>query len=242
MKFISYILITVTLVIILGGCKKAEELRYKEDPRVYFSKFIVNPDSVIYSFGVQPDSVVQTILPLTVRIMGSTSNQDRVVNINIDDSSTAKPGYHFTIGSMVIPANEFQATVPVTIYRRPGLKDSLLHIFFTIAESKDFKPGFDDIPGTLYKKTRLHYKISFNDYLLKPTRWDVSIAPYLGAWSEVKFRFVILVTGKTSWDAAIDSTPGIMNFVTTTAKNALRDYEAANGPLIDENGQQVTFP
>jgi hypothetical protein len=242
MKLISFILITGTLVFILAGCKKAEELRYQEDPRVYFSKFIVNPDSVIYSFGVQPDSVVQTVLPLTVRIMGSAVNQDRVVNITVDDSSTAKQGYHFKIGSMVIPANEYQATIPVTIYRRPGLQDSLLHIFFTIAESKDFKPGFDDIPGTLYKKTRLHYKMSFNDYLLKPTRWDCCISTYLGAWSEVKFRFVILVTGKITWESAIDLTPGIMNFVTTTAKNALRDYETANGPLLDENGQQITFP
>lgn len=242
MKTLTYILFTVTSVLLLAGCKKAEELRYKEDPRVYFTKFIVNPDSVIYSFAVQPDSVVTTTVPLTVRIMGSAVDHDRTFNIVVDDSSTAKQGYHFSMGAMVMPANEFQAVVPVTLYRKRGLQDSLLNIYFTIGESKDFKPGFDDIPVTGYQKTRLHYKVTFNDYLLKPTLWDCCLSGYLGNYSETKFRFIILNTGKTTWTSALDTTPGIMNFVTTTVRNALFEYEAANGPLLDENGQRVTFP
>ncbi len=210
---------------------------------MYFTKYVTNPDSIIYSFAVQPNDVTTTTVPLTFRIMGTAVNRDRVINLQVDDSSTAKVGYHFTIGKLVIPANEYQAVVPVTIYRKPGLKDSLLNAYFTVKESADFKPGYDDYASTFNKKTRLQYKITVNDYLLKPTSWECCIASYLGAYSATKFRFVILVTGKTSWDSALDRTPGIMNFVTSTAKNALRDYEAANGPMLDENGQPViTFP
>jgi hypothetical protein len=242
MKAFTYSITFATALLLLAACKKAEELKYQDDPRVYFTKYIVNPDSVIYSFAVQPDSVITTTLPLTLRIIGAAVDHDRAINIQVDDSSTAKAGYHFTMPPLIMPANAYQVVIPVTVYRRPGLKDSLLHVFFTVKESKDFKPGFDDIPGTLYKKTRLQYKMTFNDYLLKPVSWDCCIATFLGVYSETKFRFVILVTGKTAWDSALDRTPGIMNFVTSTAKNALREYEAANGPLLDENDQPVTFP
>ncbi len=242
MKTLTYILSFITAVGLLAACKKAQELKYQEDPRVYFTKYVTNPDSIIYSFAVQPDDVKTTTVPLTFRIMGTAVNRDRIINLQVDDSSTAKAGYHFSVGPLVMPANEYQAVVPVTIYRRPGLKDSLLNVYFSVIESADFKPGYDDYASSLNKKTRLQYKITINDYLLKPSSWECCIASYLGAYSETKFRFVILVTGKISWDSGLDRTPGIMNFVTSTAKNALRDYEAANGPLIDENGQPVTFP
>lgn len=241
MKLVQYSIALTILLLVMGACKKAEELRYQDDPRIYFTKFIVNADSVIYSFAVQPDSVQQTILPLTLRIMGQAVNHDREFSIQVDDSSTAKLGYHFTMPPLIMPANEYQVVIPVTVYRRPGLQDSLLHIYFTVKESKDFKTGYEDMPNGA-KKTRLQYKMSFNDYLLKPVSWDCCIVSYLGAYSETKFRFVILVTGKTAWDSALDRTPGIMNFVATTARNSLRDYEAINGPLMDENGERVTFP
>lgn len=242
MRTTTYIISCITAVLLLAACKKAEELKYQEDPRVYFTKYVPNPDSIIYSFAVQPNDITTTTVPLTFRIMGTAVNRDRVINLQVDDSSTAKLGYHFTLGKLVIPAGQYQAEVPVTIYRKPGLKDSLLNAYFTVKESADFKPGYDDYTSSLIKKTRLQYKITVNDYLLKPTSWECCIAGYLGAYSATKFRFVILVTGKTSWDSGLDRTPGIMNFVTTTAKNALRDYEAANGPMLDENGQVITFP
>lgn len=242
MKLSSYILSISTALMLLTACKKAEELRYQEDPRIYFSKFVVNADSTIYSFAVQPATKTFDTVRMTMRIMGSAVDHDREINLQVDDSSTGKRGYHFDLGPLVMPANAYQTTIPVILYRKQGLQDSMVNIYFTVVESKDFKPGFDDKPGTTYKKTRLQYKVSFNDYLVKPSRWDASLASYLGDYSETKFRFIIQYTAKTTWESALDTTPGIMNFVVTTVKNALREYELANGPLLDENGNRVTFP
>ena len=242
MKAISYIFTILAAVMLLAACKKAEKLMYQEDPRVYFSKYVVNPDSVIYSFAVQPAGKITDTVYLTLRIMGTAVDRDREINLQVADSSKAKKGYHYNLGPLVMPAKAYETKIPVYLYRKAGLKDSLLTIDFTVGESKDFKPGYNDIPSSNVKKTRLVYKVSLNDYLLKPTSWNCCIQSYLGDYSETKYRFVILATGKTNWEAALDTTPGIMNFVTQTAKSALYDYEQANGPMIDEKGNRVQFP
>lgn len=225
---------------VFSGCSKDERIMYKEDPRVYFTKNVVNADSVIYSFGVKPvEQVTDTVL-ITLRIMGDATDYDREINIAISDTSTAKAGYHFSFGPLIMPADSFQVRIPVYLYKQPGLKDSIVTIDLEIAESKDFKPGYSDIPSTIYRMDRLHYKISLTDQLLKPAVWDSRLAVSFGTYSEVKFRFMILATAKTEWNNTIF--PGDLNFLIQKVKYALYEYEQANGPMIDENGSRVEFP
>ncbi|RPD39620.1 DUF4843 domain-containing protein [Chitinophaga barathri] len=224
----------------LAACSQDERLVYQEDPRVYFSKFSTNPDSTDYSFAVKDASLLQDTVWLTMRVMGSAAVKDREIRLRVSDTSKAREGYHFNFGPLVMPANAFEARLPVILYRKPGLRDSVLTIDLAVEESKDFKPGYNDRPTTSSPIDRLHYKISVTDQLLKPARWDVSLAASFGTYSQVKFRFMILETGKTNWNETIF--PGDMQFLIQTVKYALYKYEETNGPLLDENGVRVVFP
>ncbi len=235
----SYIYYFLLLTAILAACGKDDRLMYKEDPRIYFSKFATNPDSTDYSFGVKPATLLTDTVYLTLRIMGTATDKDREIKLKIADSSKAKAGYHYNIGPLVMPANAYEVRVPVYLYRKAGLKDSIVTIDFTVVESKDFKPGYGDKPGiSVYD--RLHYKISFNDQLLKPASWDSRLATSFGVYSATKFKFMIQATGKTDWNSTIF--PGDQNFLIQTVKLALYNYEQANGPMLDENGVRVVFP
>lgn len=237
----SYIYYFLLLTAILAACGKDDRVMYKEDPRIYFSKFVNNPDSVDYSFGVKPAELLTDTVYLTLRIMGTATDKDREIKLTIADSSKAKAGYHYNIGPLVMPANAYEVRVPVILYRKPGLKDSIVTVNFIIAESKDFKPGYSDKPNPLINVyDRLHYKISFNDQLLKPTVWDSRLAVNFGVYSTTKFKFMILTTGKTDWNGTIY--PGDQNFLIQTVKLSLYNYELANGPMLDENGVRVVFP
>jgi hypothetical protein len=63
----------------------------------------------------------------------------------------------------------------------------------------------------------------------------------------VKFKFIIEVTGRIVWgdrarygpDAPTDTE---MQIYYTKLITALYEYEKINGPMIDETGNQVTFP
>ncbi|WP_341835695.1 DUF4843 domain-containing protein [Chitinophaga pollutisoli] len=223
----------------LAACRQDDRLMYQQDSRIYFTKNVVNADSLVYSFAVKDASLMKDTAWITLRIMGLPADKDRAINIAVSDTSTAKLGYHFEMGPLVMPADSFQKRIPVILYRKPGMKDSILTIDLSVQESADFKPGYNDKPASS-PIDRLHYKISVTDQLLKPARWDVSLAGSFGAYSETKFRFMIQSTGKTDWNSTIF--PADQQFLIQTVKYALYKYEEQFGPMIDENGDRVEFP
>ncbi len=226
---------TALAALLLTACKEDQSLIYEQDARIYFTQGA----TVEYSFTAEPASVTTDTLFIPLRIMGSATDRDRVFNIIIDDSSTAKLGYHFQFGPLVIPANTYQISLPVYIYRRAGLKDSVVNAYLTIGESADFKPGYIDKELVVNPYNKQHYRISLNDQLLKPSTWDTRWATYFGAYSRVKHQFINQTYGSASWPAI--NFPQDINFVVQTMRLALYNYEQTNGPLIDENGERVAF-
>lgn len=229
-------------VLLIAGCTKDKRLMYEEDPRIYFTKFILgvtNPDSAIYSFTLKPADQTKDTAYLTMRIMGSAVDRDRVIKVIVSPTSTAKEGYHFDFGPLIMPANEYQTQIPVFLYRKPGLKDSIVHLELAVGTSVDFKPGYEDkVRGSAFD--RLHYKISFTDQVLKPRNWDSYLVNYFGEYSKTKFEFMIRKTGKSEWERAIF--PQDLNFYIQTVKRELLEYEKVNGPMLDENGNRISFP
>lgn len=236
MKVIIYISLIFISLAALYGCKE-KRLMFEEAPAVYFSKFVVDPDSINYSFGIRPDEIVTDTVYLTMRIMGNSTPNDREIKLNVVKGSNAKAGYHYNLGDLVMPANAFETKIPVYLYRRPGLKDSVISLNFEVAESKDFKQGYGDTPT---KKSRLEYKINIDDQILKPANWDFTLAKYFGNFSIVKFQFMIQATGRSVWTGVIGD--GEMANYVTTVKFALYNYERLNGTKFDENGNAVIFP
>lgn len=231
-------------VILLVSCAKDELIPYQQDPRVYFSKVIrsssSNADSINYTFGVRPFELQVDTVILQLNIMGLATDTDREINLIAEDSSTAKKGYHYNFGPLVMPAGKYTTEIPVIVYKRAGLKDSTVFLYLTIGESKDFKPGFTDKPSVTSVRDRLHYKISITDQLIKPSNWETSLVNTFGAYSKVKYQFMINNTGKMIWDTTIF--PSEQNFLVQACKEALYRYEQQNGPLLDENGNRVVFP
>lgn len=233
--FINKISCLLLAAILLASCKKDELKLYEQDARIYFERGLAE-DFTFTNFG---EEVTTDTIYIPLRIMGSASAKDRVFNIIVDDSSTAKRGYHFEFGPQVIPANSYSVELPVYLYRRPGLKDSIADAYLTIGETPDFKPGYGD-KVRLDPYDRLHYKISINDQLLKPSDWEVSWIFYFGDYSKAKHLFINQTYGSSEWTDLMF--PQDINFLVQKVKYAFYQYEQANGSLIDENGNQVTFP
>lgn len=227
------------LGLLYTGCTKKEALMYEDDPRVYFKKYNVVHDSVNYSFGVKDPLLMVDSVYLQLRIMGDARPYNREINIQLSDTSTARAGYHFKLGPTIMPAGSFETRIPVYLYRRPGLKDSTVTADFVIGTSKDFKPGYDDLP-TVAVTNRLHYKISIDDRLVKPERWDGTLASYFGTYSLVKLNFMIRATGRLDWTVLIY--PNELSNLAQVTREAWSNYVAANGPLKDENGAVIEFP
>jgi hypothetical protein len=223
-------------LMVLAGCKQDDLLTYKEDPRVYFNR----GEGIAYTFSATPTEIIKDTLYIQVRIMGSAAEKDRPFTIIVDDSSTAKEGWHFELGEKLIPAGAYSADLPVYLYRRPGLKDSVVTAYFTIGESADFKPGYMDKYVSVDPYNKLHFRISIDDQLLRPSNWDSKWSAYFGTYSRAKHLFINQVYGGAGWTTV--AFPQDINFLVQSARYALYTYEQANGPLMDENNERVVFP
>ncbi|WP_437918086.1 DUF4843 domain-containing protein [Sphingobacterium sp. LRF_L2] len=251
-KIFQSILLFVTFGTIFS-CAKDERLIYNTDKAyVYFYKNTAGStaDSIYRSFALEPETITKDTFYLNLHVIGLATDYDRKVNLVIDEASTATQGHHFEIGEAIIPANSYNTEVPVILYRTEDLKDSTYQVFLHIGESDDFLPGYDHVvTSTIY--STLEYRFSFTDQLTKPSIWDSFWATYFGTYSETKIRFLNSVLAdayyeardgvELDWNTRLSSYPQFLNFIWQKAKVELYEYELANGPLIDENGERVTL-
>jgi hypothetical protein len=227
MKIIKNILVAGLGIMMFAACSKDDELLFSDKSSIY----VEYQDSTDYTFATSPASVVRDSFMLHFRISGTASSTDRTFSVVPVSGSTAKAGYHYSLGPLVIKANEFKTIVPIYFYRKPGLKDSLLRVTLEIQENEDFKQGL---------APRQRFKFTLSDIFSKPTNWETTWATYFGSYSEVKFRFLLGVTGKTNWNSF--PLPQDSRVLSQIARNALLEYNQKNGALIDEFGMEVFFP
>jgi Domain of unknown function (DUF4843) len=220
MKNINRLIATAILYLLISACGKEDRLMYKEPPAIYFSRDFVLPDSINYTFVVKPDTVLRDTVYLNIRITG----------LVIADSSTAVKGTHFDIGPAVIKAGEYAIKFPVYLFRTPDMKNKVFSVYFRIASSDDFAAGFAN---------SLKYQIRITDMLLKPADWSDF---FYGAYSLTKHQFMVSRLGTTAITMGTGAQFSEIMSILQKMRVELVKYENVNGPLIDENGNRVTFP
>ncbi|MEC5143234.1 DUF4843 domain-containing protein [Chitinophaga sp. 212800010-3] len=234
MKIISSIIATILLffiTVIFTECKKGERLMYKNAPLVYFSGSVPAAlgDSLPYSFVVRPDTVTKDTVTLRFRISGFAADKDRSVNVQIDQSTTAKQGTHFDISPAVIKAGSYTAEMYVILHRTPDLKEKTFLINLVIDKSPEFDVGLGNSD----------LRIFVTDQLLMPSDWPDFI---YGPYSRVKHQFMVEHLNSIKITESLGAQLSEMLAILQKMRLELLKYESVNGPLMDENGERVTFP
>lgn len=240
LKYICGLLITVSF---LPACKKSDPMSFDAPDMVYIYKSpnSLNKDSIVYSFAIKPDSVMEDTIYIPVRIIGLAASKDREVILSaVPDSSTAVAGTDYQLLPYHIPAGAYTANLPVVIKRSAIMKTKGVAVLLNIMPSSDFLPGVPNSPGGgKIAGGTTRYLIRINDYLTKPDNWDSWLVYFFGNYSAVKYKFMIDTIGMSVIPS--DLPYGIFAVYNSLCKQKLADYEAENGPLIDENGNVVSF-
>lgn len=231
-KFI-YALVIATLMVTTGCRTNNDLLMYSNDPGVYFyaGTNTTSGDTLGYNFILKPDSVKRDTIYLPLRIMGDTANRDRVVEIAVADSSTAKEGVDFEFGSKLVRAGRYSDSIELYLLRTEDLKAKIKKLYLRIVPSKDFKPGYYAFQD---------FRVSVTDQVVPPT-WTGNHIRIFGAFSMVKFRFMVETLQRVTFGLN-ELTLSQMTAMATLCKLALAEHEKIHGPLLDENGQKVVFP
>ncbi|WP_167353142.1 DUF4843 domain-containing protein [Pedobacter steynii] len=246
------------LLLSLISCKK-KDLLYQELPGIYINKELMtgSRDSVSYSFAEKENNRLLDTIFIPVRVSGAPASVNRTVPLVVNPTtSTAISGQHYTILNTVVDAGAYTARVPVVLKRTADLKNNQVRIYLKIDANNEFPQLITNTktpnttngnPLNIYTNVFL---IKLSDQILKPDTWDLSgswFKYFFGAYSAVKFKFIIDVTGRSVWPPYARygenaPTSSQMDIYYSKMVTALYEYEVKNGPMLDENGNQVTFP
>ncbi|MBO9201599.1 MULTISPECIES: DUF4843 domain-containing protein [Niastella] len=247
-KKIKYLYILLLFGVAITACKKSNPTSYTQADRIYFYKDNYNPDkdSIVYSFAIKSNALVQDTVKIPLRIMGVAAGFDRTVTIQVvADSSTALP-QQYDLLPTIVKAGDYTTNVQLLVNRAPALKTADVRLLLEIGTSDDFLPGvYNSATSTTSGGGSVRFPVRINDILTKPSNWDGFCATYFGAYSQVKYKLVIDVTGRTEFLTTGDDPVSIpqMNFFKKKCRNYLTDLNTANGiNLKDENGNEITFP
>lgn len=243
----SFLFIPVLFAWLLTACKKSGLTSYMQPDMIYVYKDFYNPnkDSITYSFAIKSNTLITDTVKVPLRIMGNARDKDRTVAIQILADSTTAASQQYALLPTIVKAGSFTTDIPVLVKRTPDMKTREVRILLTIAASDDFLPG---IPNTTATTSRAggatQYLVKINDFLTKPSNWETVLSTYFGAYSQVKYKFIIDVTGRTEFPISGPDmvSPSQFLFYKKLCREALETYNTTNGPLTDESGMLVTFP
>lgn len=231
-------LIILLLAAVCWSCGKDDLIDYEGGDGIAFYVGQYEIDSVSYSFAYSPVPISRDTVYLKMRVVGGAANHPRTIAVKAGVGTTARQGVDFILPEHILPAGALTVDYPVILLNSPEMEDTEFRLVAEVAESKDFTAGAtgQEIGGTFNLPKML---VKITNRIVMPTYWpDVESA--FGTFSAVKFRFMIQVTGLTDFSYEAIGTSGVYN-LPVRLQNALLEYEAANGPLIDENGNPVTF-
>ena len=231
------IILYTLFLILIASCKKDEIMFFegKDAISIYIGQY--EADSISYSFASRLPAVTRDTLFIKLRVQGPARATDRVVQLAPDSGTTAVSGIDYILPELVLPADSIQALYPVILLRNAQLQNRTQNLNVMVKASDKFEIG---AVGEVINKsiTIARYKIKFNDFISKPSYWsDIEWA--IGEFSVTKLQFMFTVYGADT-DFGNLSTGELLN-MRLRLRTAQKEYEVVNGPLLDENGNQVIF-
>ena len=202
------------------SCERMESFVYNGDEKVSFAA-----DSIYFSFGAEPFSVMDTTLRLRVEIIGSPQPQDRHFQIQInEDKTTASVGRHYDQLPLeyLIEKEKCISEVPVTIHRLNLEADKVYTLSISLVENEDFRLGVAEYQSLT---------IAFTNRLDCPEWWN-ELSHWLGEYNVRKYQKFIELFGR----------PVTQSDINTNKYDILRVFKDVKIYFEAHPEFEVTFP
>jgi hypothetical protein len=182
----------VGLLCSIAACREDKIMLYNDANYIQFTGYAV--DSMTCSFLAYPDRN-ELSFPLSVEVVGLSSNRDREYKLSVIESYTNAPEANYRLpDKFAMPAGKVVDTCYLTIRRTAEISRKALRLSVRLEETTDFKVGQTDKASAI---------IYISDVISKPDWWTSSVtSSYLGEYSDAKFRVFIQVTGVSEFDSA----------------------------------------
>lgn len=238
MKKLIYVL-AAFLGAIFYSCDKNINYPYEGKDRIQFRHYTTDynskrhySDSLVFSFGLKPDSITIDTAKVVVEYLGVGSDKERTYKVVVvPDSTNAVIGTHYEAIDELqkFRPGQLTDTLRIVIYRK-NLSTSFRHpqttrIDLRLEATDDFDLGLE---GGLKKK------ILLNNYLSEPAWWNNNTS--LGYYHPEKWK--ILISFNSQY-ANQDTCPFDINNEGRTYRNGLASYLQAIPTFDEETGDRI---
>lgn len=222
-------LMALLLLFCLVACNETQEKFFDDTATLYFNLSEIQKDSIIWSFAKTIDQ--EHVVEIPLEIAGYKTDYDRYYKVRVNEElTTAKPGIHYKTlaDNYVLPRESFTAVLPVTVYCKDLLLDSV-----AVGLQIDIVPSDDFANITLDRQT---VRISVSNFLQKPSMWDnVYGRKYFGTYSKMKHKLILQVCHLEDLPPYGSATRNSLVGYGMVMKN----YFEENYPVYDENNQII---
>lgn len=189
------------LPLLWTACDDEVDYPYEGKDRIQFQHYTLDgndnrhySDSLVFSFGLTPDSVRVDTLKLVMEYTGFISDRERTYYVSVDqDSTTAVAGTHYAAieHKQTFRPGELTDTLRVVIFRDALPNDYTsgenARLELVVEPSEDFDLG---LRGGLRKK------ILLNNYMSEPAWWRKELNNYFNFFHPEKWKFLITLDEK----------------------------------------------
>ena len=226
----------ITILITLFSCKKEKvEPYHGEDGIAFYGT--ADEGVVAYSFAYNLTPVLRDTIFFKMRVTGSAANFPRKISVKaVTDGTTARAGVDYELPDITLAAGATTVDYPVVLLNSPEMLNTSFILKAEIVETSDLKLGsFGNVPPNEVNYRQIQIEIT--NRIIRPDTWQDGI---FGTFSATKLRFMIKVLNITDFSFEAIGYSGQLSYP-ILLRNALAEEEAISGPMIDENGDRVTF-
>lgn len=228
------IISTACILMLLACSKNSTDKTFRGADKVFFVP-VQNADSLFYSFANFPAAAEKDTF-LELQIMGNLAAQPRSVQVKVDPGATTALPEEYEIGKEIfIPANSIKGRLPLKLKVSPRLESSRAVLSLQLQSSADLAVD-PEKPGKINELVR--FRVVFTNVLTQPADWPV----YWGAYSKVKHRLVIDLTGYSVY-SGVNWNTSLETKVTGICNQWLEQYNANHpgAPYSNETGMAIRF-
>lgn len=241
MSRIIYIGISILSVLILcSACQKEDLPTYNGEEKINLSlsAMSLKKDSVEVAFGFTTE--VYKTLTLELIVIGYPKDYAREIALKVEGDADLTKELLELPDKIELPANAMKLSVPCKIHKNSQYIGEGKSFTLRIVDSKDLKTGLtsslwvnvtDDIPTTWVGDAEMF--------------WGMLESTYFGECSKTKYLFVYKYTGEwdfNNWKGGWGGDHNKARAANSVLNRELAAYEKENGPLVDPDKGQVTFP
>ena len=169
------------------ACSPKKPAVFEQKTGIYFG---AATDSLTYSFAKFPKRLSDT-LKIPVKVLGDAASTDKTFSIEAATGNgiTAIEGVHYKLlNPYSMPAGQLATTIPVVIYRTPGMDTTIFSFKLQLKASDDFETG-------MTTKSAYLVKLAF---LQRPANWGTLSGldwaghkNEFGTWTKTKYQLIL---------------------------------------------------